>query len=131
MTRETAFFEGWSRFKFNNLRLALGTNLKFNTSVAKGLKLKVRKFWELIPTFVEITGEKLVGGPFCTPTPSIGLIPLINSSSNGFCEFEHKYLKQDRPQYIITSCVYVRNCYRDIFLFSNKFLLANYTRSSE
>ena len=28
--------------------------LKFYTSVEKGLKLKVRKIWELIPTFVEI-----------------------------------------------------------------------------
>ena len=64
MTRKTASFEGWSWFKFNNLGLALGTNLKFYTSVAKGLKLKVRKFWWIIPTFVEITGEKLVGGLF-------------------------------------------------------------------
>ena len=30
--------------------------------VAKGLTLKVKKFWGLIPTFVEVTGEKLVGG---------------------------------------------------------------------
>ena len=56
MTRKTAFFEGWSWFKFNNL----GTNLKFYTSVVKlkELKLKVR-------------GEKLVGGTFSTllPTP--------------------------------------------------------------
>ena len=59
-----AFFKGWSWFKFNNLGLALGTNLKFYTSVAKGLKLKVRKFWGLIPTFLEVTGEKLVGGAF-------------------------------------------------------------------
>ena len=65
MTRKTAFFEGWSWFKFNNLGLAQGIALKFYTSVAKGLKLKVRKFWGLIPTFVEVTGEKLVGGPFC------------------------------------------------------------------
>ena len=34
--------------------------LKFYTSVAKSLKLKVRKIWGLIPTFVEVTGEKLV-----------------------------------------------------------------------
>ena len=47
--------------------LALGTNLKLYTSVAKGLKLKVRKFGSLIPTFVEVTGKKLVGGPFCPP----------------------------------------------------------------
>ena len=32
--------------------------------MAKGLKLKVRKFWGLIPTFGEITEENLLGGPF-------------------------------------------------------------------
>ena len=65
--RKTAFFEGWSWFKFNNLGLALGANLKFYTSMAKGLKLKVRKFWGPIPTFVEVKGEKLVGGLFASP----------------------------------------------------------------
>ena len=64
MTRKTAFFEGWSWFKFNNLGLALGTNLKFCTILVKGLKLKVRKFLGPNPTFVEVTGGKLVGGPF-------------------------------------------------------------------
>ena len=44
MTRKTTFFEGWSWFKFNNLGLALGIALKFYTSMAKELKLKVRKF---------------------------------------------------------------------------------------
>ena len=44
--------------------LGLGMVLKFYTSVAKVLKLKIRKFWRLIPTFVEVTGEKLVGGGF-------------------------------------------------------------------
>ena len=36
--------------------------MKFYTSVAKGLKQKVRTFWRLIPTFAEVTGEKLVEG---------------------------------------------------------------------
>ena len=45
MIRKTAFFEGWSWFKFNNLGLTLGTNL------------------EIVPTFVEVTGKKLVAGP--------------------------------------------------------------------
>ena len=67
MARKTAFFEGWSWFKFNNLGLAQGTNLKFYTSVEKGVKLKARKFWGLIPTFAEVTKEKLVGGPFLPP----------------------------------------------------------------
>ena len=37
-------------------------DLKFYISVAKGLELKVRKFSGLIRAFVEVTGEKLVGG---------------------------------------------------------------------
>ena len=41
--------------------------MKFYTSVAKGLKLKVRKFLGLIPMFVEVTGEKLVEDLFAPP----------------------------------------------------------------
>ena len=66
------FFVGRSWIKFNNLGLALCMALKFYTSEAKGLKLKVRMFWGLIPTIVEVTGEKLVGGLFA-PTSWIGL----------------------------------------------------------
>ena len=59
LTRKTAFFEGWSWFKFNNLGR---------------LKLKVRKFLGLFPTFVEVTEEKLMGGgAFCSPPSWIGL----------------------------------------------------------
>ena len=36
--------------------------LKFYTSMTKGLKLKVRKFWGIISTFIEVRREKLVGG---------------------------------------------------------------------
>ena len=68
MTRKTAFFEGLSLFKFNNFGLALGMNLKFYISVVKGSKLKVRKFYGRIPTFVEVTGEKVVRGPFWPPS---------------------------------------------------------------
>ena len=46
--------------------------LKFYSSVAKGLKLKVKKFWGLIRTFVEIRGEKLVGGLFASSHPEKG-----------------------------------------------------------
>ena len=80
LTRKTTFFDGWSWFRFDNLRLPLGINLKFYISVAKGLKQKVRKFWRLIPMFEEVAGEKLVGVVFLTrplpppPPPSwIGL----------------------------------------------------------
>ena len=40
-------------------------NLKFYTRVAKGFKLRVRKFSRLIPTFLEVTGEKLLGSLLC------------------------------------------------------------------
>ena len=43
--------------KLNNLGLTLSTNLKLYSSVANGLKLKVRMFLKLIPTFVEVAGE--------------------------------------------------------------------------
>ena len=47
--------------------LALGMNLKFYTSVAKGLKLRLKTFWRLIPKFAEVTRDKLVEGEFCAP----------------------------------------------------------------
>ena len=78
LTRKTAFFEGWPWCKFNNLGLALGTNLKCYISVAKGVKLKVRIFWRLIPTFVEVTGEKPVGGGLFALLPPQSWIGLRN-----------------------------------------------------
>ena len=42
----------------------------------KDLKLKVRKLWGPMPTFVEVTGEKLVGDPSCTtPPPTTTRLP--------------------------------------------------------
>ena len=78
MTRKTAIFEGWSWFKFKKFGLTLGMNLKFYTRLAKGLKLKVRKVLGLIPTFVEVTGEKLVGleGGLFPPTLILNRVKL-------------------------------------------------------
>ena len=59
LIRRTTFFEGWSWFKFNNYGLPAGRHLKFYSSVGKGLKLIVRKSSWVIPTFVEVLGEKL------------------------------------------------------------------------
>ena len=58
----------------NYLGLVVGMALKSYASVAKGLKIKVRNCWRLIPMFVEVTGEKLVG-VFFAPLPQfrIGL----------------------------------------------------------
>ena len=41
--------------------------MKLSTNVAKGLNRRVRKFWRLIPTVVEVTGEKLAGRAFLPP----------------------------------------------------------------
>ena len=46
--------------------------LKFYTSVAKELKLKVRRS-ELTLTFVEVTGENLVWVGFFVPPPPFGI----------------------------------------------------------
>ena len=61
LTSKITFFEGWPWFKFG---LTLVVILKFYTSVAKGLNIRVRKFCRLILTFVEVIGEQ----PFC-PRP--------------------------------------------------------------
>lgn len=41
--------------------------VEFYSSTAKVLKLKVRKFLGLIPTFGDVAGEKLVGEGFLPP----------------------------------------------------------------
>ena len=46
--------------------------LKFYTSVEKGLKLEVWKFYGL--TFIEVTGGKQVREDFCHPSSWIGLM---------------------------------------------------------
>ena len=75
MTRKTAFFEWWSWFKglALALTLALGTNLKLYNSVAKRLKLKIRKFWGLVLTFGEVAEKTLVGEGGLWPPPPLPL----------------------------------------------------------
>ena len=66
---------------FNNLGLVLGTDLKFY-SVRKRLQLKVRKFRELIPTFGEVEGKKIVAPTFL---PSI-----LNRRVNSIIKLAYK-----------------------------------------
>ena len=47
--------------KLNNLELALCMTFKFYKSVVETLKLKVRKFLGLIPRFLGVTADKLLG----------------------------------------------------------------------
>ena len=44
--------------------MILGTVLTFSSMVAKGLNIKVKKFWGSFPTFREVIWEKLVEGVF-------------------------------------------------------------------
>ena len=67
------FIRTWAKGALSSVSikgLALDVALKFCNSEAKALKLKVRKFWGIIPTYVEITGEKLVGSLFA-PSPIV------------------------------------------------------------
>ena len=61
----------------------------------KGLKLKVRKLCELIRTFVEVAGEKLVGGHFLPPPPILNRVKRpcsIVSESNHTVEYFKAHL---------------------------------------
>ena len=94
------------------MRLALGTNLTIYTSVAKGLKLKVRRFWRPNPTFVEVTGEKLVGSLFI-PLPDtlkefLSHIETKSDLTTYLTEYCGKELKKTDKKFIVvhqTSCV--------------------------
>ena len=69
LTKKMDFFKGG----LGSIQLlAIDMALKFYSSAPKGLKLKLRKFWGLIPTFGEVTGEKWSGGLFCTHLPHPG-----------------------------------------------------------
>ena len=63
---EKHFFKGWSWFKLNNLQLLPEMALIFYSSVIKGLKLKVKKFYSIIPVFGEVTHRNLEGGGLFT-----------------------------------------------------------------
>ena len=55
-------------------------SLNFYASVAKGLNLKVTKFWGLIPTFVKVTGGKLIGGGLFAPPPILNRVKADHKS---------------------------------------------------
>ena len=59
LTKKAAFFEGWSRFKFNNLGLAIGTNLKTKSQKVLGANSYVCRSYR----------GKAGRGLSCTPVP--------------------------------------------------------------
>ena len=53
--------------------------LKFYINMAKRLKLIVKNFCGLIPTFLEVTGEKLVGALLAQPP-----LPILERVNVGY-----------------------------------------------
>ena len=57
--------------------------LKFYSDVTKGLKLKVKMFRRLVPTIIEVTGKKRVGGgAYLHPPP-----PILNRVNTQWINF--------------------------------------------
>ena len=68
--------------------LTLDLALKFYINVAKGFKLKVRKFLGLIPTFLEVTGEKLVElavPPILNRAKAESVVRILQNSQGNNC----------------------------------------------
>ena len=69
----------------------------FFSSQVKRLKLKVRKFWGLIPTFVVAAGEKLVGGLFSPPST-------MNKVKRVFAISNHREPRQICVKNVLIDC---------------------------
>ena len=86
-TRKIAFFEGWSWFKFINLGLALGINLKLLRQCGKSIKSKSQKVFGANSYVCWSYRERVVGGVFL-PRP---LPPIPNRFKTGFIKTtEHR-----------------------------------------
>ena len=59
--------------------------IKFDTSENKLFKLNVRNFCELIPTFAEVTGVKLVGGAGGGSWEGGGIFYFLPYPEEGWC----------------------------------------------
>lgn len=80
--------------KINHLVLILGTALTFDSHVVKELELKVRTSWRIIPTFEEVTGEKLIGffaSNFCLQTIKLSWIFQVLDLIFGYAPEAYSY----------------------------------------
>ena len=102
MTRKTYLFERCSSLKLNNLGLALGMSLKFYTSVAKCLILKLRKFWGLIPMFVEVTSIFVTW--MCQKFEFVSTWMCQEEKLQIVCRFAVAENKRSRPTVAVSSC---------------------------
>ena len=89
--------------------------LKYYSSLAKGLTLKVKKFWGLKPRFAEVTGEKLVGGLFesliLDRVKCVTTFKMILSLRNEY-DWMYSQLRNGRPLVII----FLKNADQDILI---------------
>ena len=97
--------------------MTLGTNWKFYTSVVKGLKLKVRKFWEIILTSAEVTRKKLIGRPFCPPHPILNRVKVSAEKTNIKSLLD--FLGSERAKFLLkphclTGCNTVEKCFQGV-----------------
>ena len=73
--------------------------------MTKGLKLKVREFWGLNPTFAEVTEEKLKGGLFAPHLPPI--LNRINQVKTSRARpYGKNYLITKKPNVLAVICFY-------------------------
>ena len=94
--------------------LTLGIALKFYTSVTKRLKLKVRTFWRLIPTFAEVAGEKLVGETFLPPF-ILNRVKIGNQELIGII-LDERQTFQDHREYLLLKQIKQIDYYEGILL---------------
>ena len=82
-------------------------NLKLYTSVAKRLILKVRKFWGLVPTFLEVPGGKTGRGSLFAFLPPTSWIRLILHISNFWYQTSASRIKSATEGYSTTKfCIF-------------------------
>ena len=86
--------------------------------MGKALKLKVRKVWGLILTFVEVTREKLVGAPFCTPNPlPPTILNRVNTDLYKSAFFTYSFKRVVLCQSVFCVFVYSVFCFEFVAIF--------------
>ena len=105
--QKNRYFEGWSWFRFNNLRLVLNKALKFYSNMAKRLKLKLRKCW-----------GKLVGDLFALSPP-----PILNRIKNELADSRSvkTYKIQKNRFHCFIACSVQATCIVTVITLENMF----------
>ena len=106
MTRKTAFFEGWSWFKFNNFGLALGANLKFYTSVEKRVKSKSQKFFWCKSYVCRSNREKIGGGGGAGGCLASPILNKVKNTLSAFDDFKKQKSVWSNAFWYVKVCIF-------------------------